>query len=55
MDCVRQVLPDGPDVGLAHIGRHSDDLGPGTAQPPPERLQSLDTFAIADEHDRAGD
>jgi hypothetical protein len=50
-----QVVADGADVGLAHVGGHRRDLGAGRAQAPPERLQGVDALAVADEHDRPGD
>ena len=40
---------------MRHVGGHGLDLGPGTTQPLPERLQGLDAFAVADEHHGPGE
>jgi len=49
-----QVVANGPDVGLAHVGGHGFDLGPRSPQSPPERLQGLDSLAIADKNHGPG-
>ena len=50
-----QVVAHGPDVGGRHVGGHGLDLGPGAPQPLPEGFQGVDAFAVADEHDGAGE
>ena len=45
-----QLLADRLDVGGRHVHGHRLDLGPGSAQSPPKRLQRLAAFALADEH-----
>ena len=45
-----QLLADRLDVGGRHVHGHRLDFGPRSAQSPPERLQRLAAFALADKH-----
>ena len=51
----RQVVAHRPDVGRRHVRGHRFDLGPRPPQPPPERLEGIDTLAVADKHHRSGE
>ena len=48
--CLGQIVRDGPDIGWRHIDSHSLDIGLGSFQPSPERLERIRPFAVADKH-----
>jgi len=49
------IVADGADVSLGHVGGDGLDLGMGATQPFEEDVQGFRPFAIADEHHRAGE
>src|SRR5436190_20280676 len=51
MHRVPDVLANGPDVGGGHVRGHGLNLGVGTAQPFPEKLEGIHAFTVSDVDD----